>query len=310
MGTSTRPPNFNHLYYFHVVAGEGSVAKAAQRLRLTEPTISTQIRQLEGVIGHRLFSRSTRGMRLTAKGEYVFQHTSLMFRTSQRMLQGLKPKAGPEPRSLAIGVAASVANTLAARTFVPLLAEGVLVQIRHGDEDFLLRDLLSRDIDILLGDHAPTGPRERRLIAEEISRPTLAVVAPRVLARRVKVFPADLGRIPFMLYPPRCRYRWEIERYFEEHQIEPKVLGETEDLGIMLACVQAGAGAAIVPDIQVASVAGKEKVHLLGRLPIEASVFACYQKSDATELVRRAVETLKAGTGTTRGRATPRSARH
>lgn len=292
---STRLPNFNHLYYFHAVASEGSLAKAAQRLRITEPTISAQIRQLEGFIGHRLFHRSAQGMRLTAKGEYVFEHTSLMFRASQRMLQGLKPKAAPEPRSLAIGVAASVANTLAARTFVPLLSDGVLVQIRHGDEDFLLRDLLSRDIDILLGDHAPVGSRERRLVAEEIARPALVVVAPRSLATRVKTFPRDLGKIPFILYPPRCRYRWEIERTFDEHGIEARILGETEDLGIMLACVQAGVGAAIIPQIQVESVLGNKRVVVLGTLSIEAPVFACYQRTDTSDLVKRAIETLRGG---------------
>ena len=47
MAASARLPNFNHLYYFHVVATEGSLAKAAQRLRVTQPTISAQIRSLE-----------------------------------------------------------------------------------------------------------------------------------------------------------------------------------------------------------------------------------------------------------------------
>ena len=71
MASPVRLPNFNHLYYFHVVATEGSLAKAARRLRVTQPTISAQIRNLEQFVGHRLFDRSGRGMRLTSKGEYV-----------------------------------------------------------------------------------------------------------------------------------------------------------------------------------------------------------------------------------------------
>ncbi|HEY4185990.1 MAG TPA: LysR family transcriptional regulator [Polyangia bacterium] len=293
MVTSPRLPNFNHLYYFHIVASEGSLAKAASRLRVTQPTISTQIRQLEDSVGHRLFERSGRGMKLTAKGEYVVEHTSLMFRTSQRMIQGLQPKNAPEPRSLAIGVASSVANTMAARTFVPLLSSSVLLQIKHGDQDYLMRELLSRDIDIMIGDRAPVGGRERRLLVEEIARPQFVAIAPKALAQRVKMFPNDLARIPLVLYPPTSRYRWEIERYLTDHGVEPTVAGETEDVGIMLACVQAGACGAILPGVHIDAMRGRWRPVILGSPSIDAPVFAYHQKSDAGDLIRRTIETLK-----------------
>jgi LysR family transcriptional activator of nhaA len=275
------------------VASEGSLAKAAQRLRVTQPTISTQIRQLEEFVGHRLFERSGRGMRLTAKGEYVVEHTSLMFRASQRMVQGLQPNSSPEPKTLAIGVASSVANALAARTFVPLLSDGVMLQLKHGDQDYLMRELLGRDIDILLGDRAPVGTRERRLAVEEIARPSFAVIAPRALARRVKTFPNDLSRIPLILYPPSSRYRWEIERYLTDHGVEPKILAETEDVGIMVACVQAGACAAILPGTHLEAIRGRNRPIVIGSVSIDAPVFAYHQKADAGELIKRAIETLK-----------------
>jgi len=293
MDSTARLPNFNHLYYFHVVASEGSLAKAAQKLRVTQPTISTQIRQLEEFVGHRLFERSGRGMRLTSKGEYVVEHTSLMFRASQRMVQGLQPNSSPEPKTLAIGVASSVANTLVARTFVPVLSDGVMLQIKHGDQDYLMRELLGRDIDILLGDRAPVGIRERRLAVEEIARPSFAVIAPRAMARRVKSFPNDLSRIPLILYPPSSRYRWEIERYLTDHGVEPKILAETEDVGIMLACVQAGTCAAILPGSHLETIRGRNRPSVIGSVSIDAPVFAYHQKADAGELIKRAIETLK-----------------
>lgn len=286
-------PNFNHLYYFHVVASEGSLSKAAQRLRVTQPTISAQIRQLEEVVGHRLFERSGRGMRLTSKGEYVAEHTSVMFRASQRMIQGLHPKSALVPKSLAIGVAVSVANTLATRTFVPLLSSEVLLQIKHGEQEYLLRELLSRDIDILLGDKATIGGRERRLIVEEISQPTFVAVAPRAMAEKVRTFPHDLARIPLMLYPPSSRHRWEIERYLGDHGIEPTIIGETEDVGIMLACVQAGACGAILPGLHLDGVPGRQRPVVLGSLAIEAPVFAYHQKTEAGDLIKRAIDLLR-----------------
>ena len=293
MVTSIRLPNFNHLYYFHVVASEGSLAKAAQRLRVTQPTISAQIHQLEAFIGHRLFERSGRGMRLTSKGEYVVEHTALMFRASQRMIQGLLPNSAPEPRSLSIGVASTVANALATRTFVPLLSDGVTLQIKHGDQEYLMRELLSRDIDIVLADRLSMGSRERRLMVEEIARPSFAVIAPKALAREVKTFPNDLARVPLMLYPPTSRYRWEIERYLNAHGVEPRVVAETEDVGIMLACVQAGGCAAVLPGIHLSAIRGRNRPVVLGSPSIEAPVFAYHQKADGSELIKRTIDALK-----------------
>ena len=232
-------------------------------------------------------------MRLTPKGEYVVEHTSLMFRASQRMIQGLQPNASPEPKSLVIGVASSVASTLAARTFVPLLSEGVLLQIRHGEQDYLMRELHGRDIDILIGDRAPVGGRERRLAIEEISRPSFAAIAPRALARQIKRFPHDLSRVPLILFPPSSRYRWEIERHLTDQGVEPHVVAETEDVGIMLAFVEAGACAAILPGVRLETMRARSRMTVLGTLAVDAPVFAYHQKTDVGELIKRAVEALK-----------------
>ena len=60
--------NFNHLYYFHVVASEGSVKAAADRLGLTQPTVSEQIRSLERDLDVQLCERAA-GLRMRRTGE-------------------------------------------------------------------------------------------------------------------------------------------------------------------------------------------------------------------------------------------------
>ena len=57
--------NYHHLYYFWVVAHEGSIAGATRKLHLTQPTISSQLRQLEDSFGEKLFEKSGRGLVLT-----------------------------------------------------------------------------------------------------------------------------------------------------------------------------------------------------------------------------------------------------
>jgi len=64
--------NYNHLYYFHVAALEGSVAAAAQRLGVTAATVSEQLRTLERALAHDLFERTQSGLKLTDAGRLAF----------------------------------------------------------------------------------------------------------------------------------------------------------------------------------------------------------------------------------------------
>ena len=60
--------NYHHLLYFWMVAKEGSVTAAAEALRLSQPTVSGQVKQLEESLGERLFRRVGRNLELTEMG--------------------------------------------------------------------------------------------------------------------------------------------------------------------------------------------------------------------------------------------------
>ncbi len=84
-----RTLNFNHLHYFWVVARLGSVTRASEELHITQPTLSTQIKQLELELGETLFTRTGREMVLTAAGRTVMRHAEAMFRGCEEMLDTL-----------------------------------------------------------------------------------------------------------------------------------------------------------------------------------------------------------------------------
>ena len=73
------PLNFRHLYYFWIVAKEGGIARAADRLDMAVQTVSAQVRALEQSLGHALFKPSGRSIVLTEAGEAAMAHADQIF---------------------------------------------------------------------------------------------------------------------------------------------------------------------------------------------------------------------------------------
>ena len=148
--------NFNHLNYFHLVATEGTVAAAAERLGVTQPTVSEQIKALEGSLGVKLFERTKSGLRLTEVGRLAFEQTSVMFRAGERLVEALAQSSDELPVTLRVGIGSAVARTLTSDFIMPLLAiERCVPSIRSADSVELLRELKNNDLDLVLSETEP-----------------------------------------------------------------------------------------------------------------------------------------------------------
>src|SRR5688500_19387906 len=99
---SPKPPtwiNYNHLYYFWMVARHGGVVRAGEELMVSQPTVSNQLKELETALGRRLFDRVGRGMRLTDTGRVAFSYANEIFSLGQEVLSALEHRpAAPSIR--------------------------------------------------------------------------------------------------------------------------------------------------------------------------------------------------------------------
>src|SRR5512143_2536963 len=107
--------NYHHLHYFWVVARAGSIAKASQELRLSQPTISNQLKTLEASLGHELLERRGRGLVLTDVGRTVLRYADDIFRTGREMQQALKGIPTRDRVTFAVGVADVIPKIVAER---------------------------------------------------------------------------------------------------------------------------------------------------------------------------------------------------
>lgn len=284
--------NFNHLYYFHVVATHGSLVKAAKALGVAQSTISTQIKQLEKDLGVDLFERTPEGMMLTEMGRHAFRHTTVMFRAGERLQELFHVDNQSTRQRLFVGVCSSVSRTIATDFLLPLLKlDNCTPRIFDGPHDVMLRRLLANETDLLLTDQMPPAPEKQGLKLIPVHKPILWAIAGHELGVTGE---HGLAGIPLLQYPIYSPYRWEIERFLQNHGYEPKIIGEVEDAGLMLSAAMRGVCAAFVPSSLLNAFPDYEKylVRLAVLDDLETQVVAVYRDLEAPTIVYDAIAVL------------------
>ncbi|HYJ93647.1 MAG TPA: LysR family transcriptional regulator, partial [Vicinamibacterales bacterium] len=113
--------NYHHLLYFWTVVREGRIARAAEKLRVSQPTISAQLKLLEESLGERLFQRQGRTLVLTEVGRVVDRYASEIFTAGGELLETLKGRPSGRAPRLAVGVANAVPKLVVYRLLSPAI---------------------------------------------------------------------------------------------------------------------------------------------------------------------------------------------
>lgn len=280
--------NYNHLHYFHVAAVEGSVAAAAERLGVTQPTVSEQVRALERALGVSLFERTPGGLKLTEAGRLAFEHTSVMFRAGERLLESLG--TGTEvPRTLRVGISSGVARASTTDFLMPLLAlEACVPTIRSGDAVELLRDLRNNELDLVLVETEPVESARPGIQCVLLDRVMLVAVAPSSVTPM-----ADWQNVGLVHYRATSAYRWDVEAYLEAKGLRPKIAAESDDSLFLVEAAARGGYVAFVPRSVARDAVAAKRLRVLAEVATShAGVHALYSDGAGAELAQRAVEVL------------------
>ena len=281
--------NYNHLHYFHVVASEGSVARASERLGVTQPTISEQVRALERAIGVTLFERTASGLRLTEDGRIAYEHTSVMFRQGERLIEALGHAPPSTPRSLRVGLSGGVVRSTTASFLSPVFAlPDCVVSVRTGDTAELLRDLRNGELDLVLSETEPPEATRRGMALVVLDRPVLVAVAHPTVEPT-----GDWENVALIHYRPSSAFHWDVAAFLAARGLRPQVAAEADDASLLLEAASRGGFATFVPRAMARDAIAQGRLRILATLePGHAAVHALYRDDAATELVRRALEVL------------------
>ncbi len=261
--------NYNHLYYFWVVAREGSIARACELLLVAPPTVSAPLRALERSLGEKLFERSGRGLALTDAGRTAFRYADDMFTTGRDLLDALKGRPTGRPLRLVVGVAENLAKLITYRLIKPALElpEPVQLVCHEGRIEPLLAELAVHGLDVVLSD-APARPDVKvRAYNHQLGECGVTFFGSAVLARALRRgFPRSLDGAPFLLPTSATALRRSLDGWFDAQGIRPMIKGELDDSALMKVFGQSGEGLFPAPSAVEEDVRKQYRVHVVGRV--------------------------------------------
>ena len=234
--------NYHHLLYFWTVVHEGGVSKAARKLRLSQPTISAQVRMLERAIGEPLFVRKGRAQVLTDVGRVVYRYADEIFSVGRELLETLAGHSPGRGIQLTVGVANAVPKLLVYRLLRPALQqpEPIRLVCREDNPEQLIGQLATYALDVVVANTPAPGYLPVKVFNHAVGESGMAFFAPPPLASRIRRrFPASLQDAPMVLPTADSPLRRGLEEWFEREGIRPQVQGEFEDSALMTVFGQA-----------------------------------------------------------------------
>ncbi len=241
-----------HLRYFVAVAEELNFRRAAERLHVSQPPLSRQIRDLEAEVRARLLVRDQHGVQLTEAGRFFLREARQILAQSQRAVQLAQTANRGETGRLELAYSAAF--------FDPVFTRAVrLFKHRFPRVELAIRELLTyQQVQELLERRLDLGyvglrfvELEKDLVFECVRRGVLWAALPpgHPLTRRRRVPLRSLATEPFIA-PPRTSpaYQDALRNFCRAAGFAPNVVQEGNNAQCMLELVSAGIGVALVPE--------------------------------------------------------------
>ena len=244
--------NYHHLRYFWAVARHGSLTEAAQRLHVSQSALSVQIRKLEESLGHDLFEREGRGLRLTEAGRMVLDHADTIFEAGQDLVAMLQGQPRESRQVLRVGALTTLSRNFQIDLLRPILGrEGVEVVVRSGTMRELLGLLEAHRLDLVLTNRAVPRDAETRWQSRLLQEQPVSLIAPPGVAPTSFRFPEDLDGQAMILPTLDSDYRQDFDAMMERAGIRPVIRAEVDDMAMLRLMAREGGAIALVPPIVV-----------------------------------------------------------
>ncbi|MGV7208564.1 transcriptional activator NhaR [Oxalobacteraceae bacterium A2-2] len=239
--------NYRHLYFFWMVAREGGVTRAAERMGLAVQTVSTQLALLDQQVGKSLLEPQGRRLVPTEAGRLALSYCDQIFLLGDQLLDALDESEAGRMR-LAVGISDSMPKLIAYRLLQVTQSMKVKLVCMENDYESLLADLALNKLDVVLTDRAVRASGGLRVFSHLLNESGMQLFGVPKLARKYRRnFPASLDGAPLLLPTRNNALRGRIDAWFVRHGVRPEVVGEFEDNAMLNTFGRNGMGLFFAP---------------------------------------------------------------
>ncbi|MEL6690520.1 MAG: LysR family transcriptional regulator [Pseudomonadota bacterium] len=238
--------NYHHLRYFFEVARDGQLTRTAVRLNVSQSALSSQIRTLEARLGHDLFDRVGRQLKLTEEGRIAYAHAEQIFATGEELLATLSDISQPS-RPLRVGSLSTLSRNFQLSFLRPVLGGDASVVLRSGDMEVLLIELVEQRLDVVLATAPPQG---EGLATQRITEQSVELHA--VPARLEHSDLSSLLASEPLILPTDPSLRGPLQALFDRLGVTPHVVADVDDMALIRLLTREGVGVAAAPAVVVA----------------------------------------------------------
>lgn len=245
--------NYHHLRYFRVIARDLSLTRAAERLNLSPPALSIQLKQLEESLGQTLFERGRRGLRLTEAGRIALDYAETIGRAGEELMDVMSNRApGAARQVLRVGAVATLSRNFQLQFLKPALhRQNVEVVIRSGAQRELLLALQSHEIDLVLSNSPARRDAETPWHSHLLAEQEVGMVGLPAWKKKRLRFPTDFQDVPVILPSLESNTRAAFDRLVASAGIRPRIIAEVDDMAMLRLLAREGEGLALVPPVVV-----------------------------------------------------------
>ncbi len=261
--------NFNHLHYFYVVAKEGGIHRASEKLHITPQTISGQITSMEKYLGFTLFDRVDKRLILNEMGTIALRYAEDIFSLGDELAYVFSSGETQGDLPFSVGILDSVpkifAYDLLRQSFK--LGPAVKLNAREGDFDSLLSEFALNKLDLIISDR-PIPPRLGVKGSSHIMSESgfTFFAAKSIEFDPTTRFPQCLNGVPLLLPGDKSLQKGLVMSWLSGQDVTPKVVAEFDDTALMKLFGQEGHGVFFTPTTIENFVLEQFTVEVIGRV--------------------------------------------
>lgn len=237
--------DLTQLRAFVTVAREGNLTRAAERLHLTQPAVSLQIKSLQAALDLQLFTRTSAGMVLTDDGAKLLPFAERVMESVTEFRQGAASLHSTLSGQLAIGTILDP-EFIRLGPFLKRLVETypqVSTRLLHGMSGWVLQQIKSGVLDVGYYLGAPG----KEFHAQTLTGFSYSVVAPKGWKSRVAGKDwAELAKLPWIWTPPESAHNRLLTKTFAQYKVTPNKVALVDQEPSMLDLVKSGVGLSLV----------------------------------------------------------------